>query len=349
MNIERLAIVGAFGGTHIGGSLSRAARALGIATIEFDTREAASGNRVLDALAWRLADRRPLRLRRFAAKVAEACREQRPQILVSTGMAPLTPAALQAIRAMGIVSVNYSTDDPWNPAQRARWFLRALPLYDHVFTPRSANIEDFQRLGCPDVRRLPFGYDDGLFRPSAATPATPVSNVLFVGGADADRVAFMTAFMRNGPAPALAGVYWDRHPAMRSHAIGVKSPDELSRLTAAAKVNLCLVRRANRDGHVMRSFEIAAIGGCMLAEDTAEHREIFGEDGESVAYFDSPESAARRARELIADPGERRRLALAVRERVARGGHTYRDRLLAMLATFGHDRENLRPAAERNS
>jgi spore maturation protein CgeB len=250
-------------------------------------------------------------------------------------MAPLPAPAMQALRAMGIVSINYSTDDPWNPAQRARWFLRALPYYDHVFTPRSANVEDFERLGCRDVRRLPFGYDDSLFRPSAATPATPVSNVLFVGGADPDRVAFMTAYMRSGPAPALAGVYWDRHPAMRSHAIGVKSPEELSRLTAAAKVNLCLVRRANRDGHVMRSFEIAAIGGCMLAEHTDEHRQIFGEDGEAVAYFDSPESAARRARDLIADPAERRRLALAVRQRMAEGGHTYRDRLATMIAAAG--------------
>ena len=147
MNIERLAIVGAFGGTHIGGSLARAARSLGVATVDFDMREAASGNRVLDALAWRLTDRRPLRLSRFAGKVVEGCRRERLQILISTGMAPLPATALQALSAMGVVSINYSTDDPWNPAQRARWFLRALPYYDHVFTPRSANVEDFERLG----------------------------------------------------------------------------------------------------------------------------------------------------------------------------------------------------------
>ena len=335
MTVTRIAIVGAFSGTHIGGSLARAAAALGIETLDFDTTTAASASRIVNALTWRFADRRPLHSRRFARTVVEKCRETRPEILISTGMAPLSAEALQALRAMGIVAVNYSTDDPWNPAQRARWFLRALPFYDHVFTPRYANLEDFERLGCADARRLPFGYDEGLFSPSAATPATPVSNVLFVGGADADRVAFMTAFMRDGPAPALAGVYWDRHPAVRSHAIGVKSPEELSRLTAAAKVNLCLVRRANRDGHVMRSFEIAAIGGCMLAEDTAEHREIFGDDGELVAYFDLPEAAARRARELIANPSERRRLAHAIRERMARGAHTYRDRLATMLAVAG--------------
>jgi hypothetical protein len=47
----------------------------------------------------------------------------------------------------------------------------------------------------------------------------------------------------------------------------------------------CPVRRASRDGHIMRSFEIAAVGGCMLAQDIDEHREIFGSEGEAVVYF----------------------------------------------------------------
>ena len=55
--------------------------------------------------------------------------------------------------------------------------------------------------------------------------------------------------------------------------------------SASAKVCLCLVRRANRDGHTMRSFEAAAIGGCILAEDTADHREIFGPEDYAARYF----------------------------------------------------------------
>jgi spore maturation protein CgeB len=118
---------------------------------------------------------------------------------------------------------------------------------------------------------------------------------------------------------------------MRAHALGQQPPEQLCALTAAAKVNLCLVRRANRDGHVMRSFEIAALGGCMLAEDTEEHREIFGGDGECVVYFRNPAEAADRARRLLGDAAERARLACAVRARVVQGAHTYRDRLVTML------------------
>jgi spore maturation protein CgeB len=82
----------------------------------------------------------------------------------------------------------------------------------------------------------------------------------------------------------------------------------------------------------MRSFEIAALGGCMLAEDTAEHREIFGPEGKAVFYFRSPREAAERTRALLADPTERTRLSAAIRRRiVSRGANTYRDRLLRML------------------
>ena len=55
----------------------------------------------------------------------------------------------------------------------------------------------------------------------------------------------------------------------------------------------------------MRSFEIAAIGGCMLAEDTSEHREIFGRRWGGCLYFRTAREAAVQARALIANPTER--------------------------------------------
>jgi spore maturation protein CgeB len=113
--------------------------------------------------------------------------------------------------------------------------------------------------------------------------------------------------------------------------LGIKPPEVVRGLTAAAKVNLCLVRHANRDGHVMRSFEIAAVGGCMLAEDTVEHREIFGPEGEAVVYFRNAREAAERTRALLCNISERKRLAAGLLRRIADGAHTYTDRLATML------------------
>lgn len=326
-----IAIVGGFGGTHIGQSLARAAQQLGLGVVAFDIAEAVQGSRILRTLSWRLGGHRPLRLRAFSNKVVAACESARPKILIATGAASLTRTNLRKLRSMNISCINYSTDDPWNPNQRASWFLRALPEYKIVFTPRHANIQDFFKVGCRDVRYLPFGYDDFLFCPTAPAVDVVSLDVLFVGGADRDRVEFISSFMRVGPRVTVAGGYWDDIPAMRECSLGIKNPEAIKALTAAAKVNLCLVRRANRDDHVMRSLEIGAIGGCTIAEDTPGHRELFGPDGLSVRYFKTPKEAAALADRLIADPKERLRLSTAIRTRVAQGSHTYRDRLLTMV------------------
>jgi spore maturation protein CgeB len=267
----------------------------------------------------------------FMASVLKACEQARPETVIATGAAPLTSAVLQALRSLGIMCINYSTDDPWNPSQSATWFLQALPFYDRILTTRRANISDFDRIGCGDVRYLPFGYDDELFVKSSGPTQGDTHDVLFVGGADKERIEFIAEFIRAGVPVALVGDYWRNAWQVRRFALGHKTPDQVRDLTAAAKINLCLVRQANRDGHVMRSFEIAALGGCMLAEDTAEHREIFGQGGEAVVYFRTPGEAAERARSLLGDPARRAQLSKAVKARISGGGHTYIDRLVSML------------------
>jgi spore maturation protein CgeB len=334
-NAAKLALLGLLDGTHIGGSFARGAAALGIESILFDAEQAAVGPRLLRSLSWHLGDRRPLHLDRFSNELCETCARAKPDILIATGTAPLTKSALRSLRRLGIVSVNYSTDDPWNPAMRSNWHLRALPSYDFVFSPRRSNLDDFRRLGCGKVHYLSFGYDESLFASGACSGNSQAHDVLFVGGADPDRVAFMKEFMRYLPMVVVVGGYWERHPAFRFCALGIKPPKIIRALTAAAKVNLCLVRRANRDGHVMRSFEIAAAGGCMLAEDTDEHREIFGPEGEATLYFRNAKEAAERARALLCNPSERKRLAAALHRRILGGAHTYADRLATILGIAG--------------
>ena len=81
----------------------------------------------------------------------------------------------------------------------------------------------------------------------------------------------------------------------------------------------------------MRSFEIAAIGGCMLAQDTDEHRDIFGPEAETVIYFRGVKEAAQRACALLCDSSERKRLSVCLQRRIAGGAHTYAHRLRTML------------------
>jgi len=85
----------------------------------------------------------------------------------------------------------------------------------------------------------------------------------------------------------------------------------------------------------MRSFEIPAMGGCMLAEDTEEHRVIFGEEGKTVLYVRSPEQMVEQLRWLLENEGQRERLSAEAHRLITSIGHTYADRLRALLGFPG--------------
>ena len=69
-----------------------------------------------------------------------------------------------------------------------------------------------------------------LFVPPKQPSDVPGCDVLFVGGADNERVEFMKGFMCAGPPVALCGAYWEHYPATRSHARGHKGYEGASLL-----------------------------------------------------------------------------------------------------------------------
>ena len=228
----------------------------------------------------------------------------------------------------------FLTDDPWNAQLRNKRLVSELTQYDIVFTPRRINVAQLCMLGCRMVRYLPFGYDSDLFHPVALSEsdlALYQSDVMFAGGGDLDRLPYVAALVDAGLTVGLYGGYWDRYSKTRSITRGLASIDVVRSAIASCKVALCLVRRANRDGHVMRTFEVPAVGACMLAEDTPEHREIFGNDNQNVFYFNGIENMVERCRWLIANPNEAARLRASANRLITNGANTYRDRLDQML------------------
>jgi spore maturation protein CgeB len=329
---KRLLLVCNTSPEHLGGYLYQAGVSMGIETAVHDVRWATEGPRWAVAAAWRLG-RRPLKLGRYGKSLIERCAQWQPRLVVCVGFAPVSREALVGLKEMGIQVFNYLTDDPWNRGRYAPWFLEALPHYDHVFSPRRANLEDLKRHGCPAVTYLPFAYSEEMHLGEGWAEKETASgpDVVFVGGGDADRIPYMAALIQANFHVRLYGGYWERFPETRNNAGGHLHPKDAARAIAEAKIALCLVRRANRDGHCMRSFEIPAMGGCTLAESTAEHRELFGEEGQAVLYFDDIPELIRKARWLVEHPEDSRRLRAALHRLVTTGGHTYRDRLRTML------------------
>jgi spore maturation protein CgeB len=329
----KLLIVGSNRSGHMGNYLAAAARRSGLEYDIIDTGGAEAVSRIARSFYWRFRGRRPARLTRFGKQVIDLCTAGRFSIVLTTGNAPLDEEHLEKLHRLGVKVINYSTDDPWNPALQSSWFLSALSSYDAIFSTRRANLSSFVDCGVRAVHYLPFAYDPEIHRswpPNKPTGAS--SDLLFVGGCDVDRFPFINALIDAGLNVALFGGYWNRHKKARAHWRGLVDQNTIRSASAATQICLCLVRRANRDGHVMRSFEAAAIGGCILAEDTVDHRELFGPDDQAVRYFSSVDEMVRQAKLLVADAGARRRLSIRLSETFAGDIHTYDHRLATMLA-----------------
>ena len=328
-------IVGNAGEVHVGRHLLHAAGESGIEATLCDTTTAYAGSTLTRAFNWRLRGRRPANITEFSRQVVQVCRERQPAAVIATGLAPLDATAMRAIGEMGIRRVNFLTDDPWNETHYASWFMDVLDQDDVVFTPRTANVDDLRGAGCRWVGYLPFAYAPDIhFTDPPATDNERMrfeADVVFVGGADRDRVDWMAPLISAGFRVALYGGYWDRHSQTRGAARGMADAATVRKAIGGGATTLCLVRRANRDGHSMRSFEVPAIGACMLVEDTVEHRTIFGEARQAVEYVTSPDEAVARITALLPDRTERHRLTSSAHALIASGNHTWSDRLRTML------------------
>ncbi len=339
-------MVGSRAGSNIGGSFERGARTRGWEVALADPMAAHSRFRVLRSFAHRVLRGRPLYQDAFSAAVWRQCEKFRPDVVIATGFSPVNQATLQKIRRAGHKSAVFLSDDISAQPAKTRWFTAGLGLYDVVATPRVAAIPDLRQAGARNVLRLPFGYDPDLFFPRPANHVSPeTADVFFAGGADADRVPMIAAVAQAGFKLALYGSYWERYAPTRSHTRGQCDIPTLREAAWSSKVSLCCVRRANRDEHCMRTFELPALGVCQVVEDTAEHREILGPEGEGVLYFRDYGEMVEKTRRLIQDRSLRERLRLACHRRIAHGRHTYADRLETLLTFAAADRGNESPLA----
>lgn len=327
MSEKRIVLVGYDAEGHVGRHLAEAATAMQLEHRIVSPAAAFDAPRITSKFNWIFRGHLPTRLREFSERVAERCRDVRATHLIATGIAPVDARALRAIRAAGTQTVNWLTDDPWNRAHRAPWFYDALGGYDVVYTPRAAVMDEVIKTGAGNVERLPFAFCPQCHFPMAGAVRDVIS---FVGGADKHRVAYIEALLDARIPVELYGGYWDRFRSTRGAARGFVDMEGYRRVVATTAASICLVRAANRDQHVMRSYEVPAMRGCMLAQDTPDHRAMFGANGKAVRYFGSPEELVLAAGTAL-DSHDRSRLADNAFRKIATSANTYGARLEALL------------------
>lgn len=262
-----------------------------------------------------------------------------PHILwVEQGLA-LEARVIQALKKRWpqTVLLNYSGDDMFNPRQQSRQWRACLSLYDLHVTTKNHNLPELIEAGARAVYHVDKAFDPKVHRPMSLTSedlARYGGDVGFIGWPEAERASSMLHLARNGVPVRVWGPWRSarvryRHPNLRIEGRALWS-DDYARALSAFRINLCFLRKANRDRHTTRSVEIPACGGFMLAERTNEHLALFEEDKEAV-YFSSDDELLDKTRWYLQHEDARVRIAEAGRLRCWLGGYTYEQRLAQVL------------------
>lgn len=237
----------------------------------------------------------------------------------------IRPSALREARAAApsMRLIWYSEDDILNPVHRTRWLERAMPLFDLWVTTKSFNARP-EEMAAFGVRRVLFvnnafcPYDHAPLTVDAADRVKFGAPVSFVGTYETPRANDLLALARSGINVRVWGNGWqamknkDSSLEIMGHAI---YGDDYRKVVCASDINLCFLRKGNRDLQTCRSMEIPAMGGFMMHEASQEMFTLLTPDHEAVYFRDSTELVTR-THAWLADSHGRHAVAEAGRSRI---------------------------------
>jgi hypothetical protein len=280
----------------------------------------------------------PIDLAGANARIRKATAREAPDILWIDKGLTLDAETLRAVRAHcpSCIIVGYSPDDMMSPGNQSRRFIAGLPEYDIYFTTKSYGVKELEKLGARRAHFISNAYDPSTHRPVVLSEQQRVELgevVGFVGQWEAQRSASICQLAGAGVPVRVWGDDWSKC-RYRSRFLRLESRplwgNDYALALCAFDINLCFLRKSNRDLQTTRSLEIPACGGFMLAERTDEHRALF-EEGKEAEFFSSDAELVDKALYYIAHPAERRAIAEAGRQRCLCSGYSNQDRMLQMM------------------
>lgn len=259
----------------------------------------------------------------------------------------IRPETLESARRAqpSCLIVGFSPDDMMNPRNQSRCFLRGIPFYHWYITNKSYNVPELKALGCPRVVFMDNGFDPATHRPLAVSAEERKrlgGAVGFIGQWEPHRASSLRALAQTSVPVRIWGYTWERMKDVPAGLTLENRPlwgDDYAKAICAFDINLCFLRKCNRDLQTTRSVEIPACGAFMLAERTVEHLRLFRE-GVEAEFFSSDAELITKTSYYLGHPEKRRLIAQQGYLRCQAGGYDYPSRLRPLLQQIFHERAN---------
>ncbi len=238
-----------------------------------------------------------------------------------------------------VIVLWYAEDDMMNPRHLSRYVEAALPKFDLWVTTKSFNA-DSNEMPLRGVRNILFvnnSYDPAVHHPASLVDTDHAeygADVSFVGTFENVRAESVKFLAKNGINVRVWGNGWanlkGQFEALRIEDRPVYD-DQYGKVVCGSKINLCFLRKGNRDLQTCRSIEIPAFGGFMLHERNDEICNLFEEDIEA-AYFADDKELLGQCRKWLSEDIARTHIAKAGHNNVVSGNFSHQDRLREILS-----------------
>lgn len=266
----------------------------------------------------------------------------KPEILWIEKGLMIRPSTLEQVKKLqpAVKVVSYTEDDMFARHNQSAYYRGCLPLYDVVFTTKSynCNSDELPALGAKKVVFVDKAFDKHTHRPLSLTEEEKAqlgADVGFIGTFEQDRAEKMLFLAENGIHIRVWGNGWtkwvNKHPKLKVENRPIYNDDYVKAI-CATRINLCFLRKMNRDLQTDRTMEIPACGAFMLGERTEEHERLF-EDGKEATYFNANESEdlLEKVKYYLYNEEERAGIAKGGRDRCVDSGYSHHDRLCLLL------------------
>lgn len=239
-----------------------------------------------------------------------------------------------------IMIIGYSPDDMMNKDNQSENFLKSLKYYHQFFTTKTFGVKELESLGCKKVNFIGNGFDNKIHTPQPTNSKNYSlfgGDIGFIGDYEHDRYEHIKFLAENMPNICIRvwGTNWDKAKNIKKYKnikCEYKGLWDKDYATAISNfdINLCFLRKANRDLQTIRTVEIPACKGFMLAERTSEHKRLFKEDFEA-AFFSSKEELLEKCKKYLANEKAREEIKLNGFKKCISNGYDNDSRMLQML------------------
>jgi spore maturation protein CgeB len=238
-----------------------------------------------------------------------------------------------------LLIVGYSPDDMGSPHNQSKKFIKSLPFYDFFITTKSYNVGELELLGAKKAMMIDNAYDPNTHYPTnnyKENSSDSGNTVGFIGTYEKERANSIKFAAKNNITISVYGLDW---PNYNSENIIVHKKillgRDYSRAICNFDINLCFLRKINRDLQTTRSIEIPACGRFMLAERTDEHLSLFKE-GVEAEFFSSNNEMLDKIKFYLKNPQLRKKIAINGRQRCIIGSYSNQDRLKNIISAMTH-------------